>query len=223
MSVNAPDLFFIIHELDGYADGDTPPTPPAGGDGGTPPPTPPEVDLSKLSIDELAKLNPAIAELAQKTADAEKARLEVERKKAEDEGRHKDVITEQDKKIADLERKLSEHTEITAKYADTVSRVVEDTIKTLPEEKKALIPSDYSPRQKLEYISANAKWLGVTTLPSGDGRVPPSDTPPGDDKSKLTSEIDELHAKIKKGVATALERELMFEKSKKLKELQAKK
>jgi len=219
--------FFVIHAQDGFAEpdgGETPPPAPQPPVPPTPPAPsnePPKIDLETADLEALAAVNPAVAEVLKRQKEAEEAQAAAARQKAEEEGRLKDVIAEQDKKLAELQKKAKDNHELATKYAETVKNLVDETIKKLPEDKRNLVPSDYSPRQKLEYLTANAKWLGISPVGAGDGAVPPSTPPPGDERSQVIADIEALHNKSTDGTITALERELLYEKSKKLKELNA--
>ena len=188
------------------------------------PPTPP-IDPAKASLEELAKTNPDVAKMLadkqesdNKLADLLKKGEEDERKKQQEQGKWQELYEDEQKKNADLSKELNKNQEILGKYQGSVDKILEGVMKTIPEERRGLIPSDFSSRQKLEYITQNAALLGAKVT-GGDGGVPPSDPPPvATEEQQLIKEVQELADKQNK---TAQEQELLWEKSQKLKQLQA--
>lgn len=185
-----------------------------------------KVDLSKLSIDELKKANPDIAklfntvdELTGKLKEKETAEEEAERKRKEKEGKWQELAEEEKTKRKELESKAIKAEEILEKYKSTVNGILEETIKSIPEDKRGLIPHDYSARKKLEYINNNAKSLGVTIGGKKGSEVPANDKDINlDEESKVRKEYDDLMAKGKD--RTDLETAQMLQVAKKLKEIQ---
>jgi hypothetical protein len=87
------------------------------------------------------------------------------------------------------------------------------------EDKRSLIPENVSVLNKIEYIRKNAALLGVSLIGSKGSGIPPNENdPPVNDEMKLVKEIENLMAKPNK---TPQEEDLLWEKSKKLKELRA--
>lgn len=177
------------------------------------------------SLEELAKTNPEIAKLlddkkkledstAKALADAAKAAED----KAEKDGEWK-TLAEQRK--ADLEKAqsdLAQKEEILGKYVTSTKAILKDVMETIPAEKRGLIPENFSPREKLEYITKNAKVLGASVNTKGGG-IPPNDGDPAPtDEAKLATEIETLRKKENK---TSSDHTKIFELSKKLKEVRA--
>lgn len=184
-----------------------------------------KVDLSKISLDELKKANPDIAKALKDAEDAKSAldkfnkdREDAERKAKADQGKWQELAEEETKKRREAEALATKSEEILNKYKSTVNGILEETIKTIPEDKRNLIPNDYSARKKLEYINNNAKTLGVTIGGKKGGEVPPNDKDINlDEESKVQKEYDEL---LKKGKdRTQIETAQMLQLAKKLKEI----
>ncbi len=185
-----------------------------------------KVDLSKFSIEDMRKANPELAKALQeaedlkaKQAEAEKSKEEADRKAKEESGKWQELAEEERKKREAKEADLAKANELLTKNQDTIKSILDNTLKGIPEDKKALIPKDYSPRKQLEYITQNASILGANISPTNKGgNVPPNDKDINlDEESKVTKEYDEL---LKKGKdRTALETQQMLELAKKIKEI----
>lgn len=186
-----------------------------------------KVDVSGLDLETLAKINPNVAKfleektgLEKKLGDIETAKQKEEREKAEKNGDWQKLAEERLAKATSLEEELAKVNGQLGKYVGSVESILKDMLKTIPADKQALIPADYSARQKLEYITKNAKILGVKPIASIDKIDPSDDTPAGTDEEKLIKEFEELKAKTNR---TQAEDKLMYEKASKIKELRAKK
>jgi len=184
-----------------------------------------KVDLSKFSLDELKKANPDVAkallEAEQIKADKAKAdseKEEADRKAKADQGKWQELAEEETRKRKEAEANSAKDKDILDKYKGTVNGILEETLKSIPEDKRGLIPSDYSPRKKLEYINSNAKTLGITIGGVKGGAIPPHEVDVNlDDESKAQKEYDEL---LKKGSArTPIENDQMLALAKKIKEI----
>jgi len=183
------------------------------------------VDLSKISLDELRKANPDIAKALKDADDAKSAldkfnkeKEDADRKAKADQGKWQELAEEETAKRKNAENLATKSEEILNKYKSTVNGILEETIKTIPEDRRNLIPSDYSARKKLEYINNNAKVLGVSIGGKKGGEVPPNDKDINlDEESKVQKDYDEL---LKKGKdRTQIETAQMLELAKKLKEI----
>ena len=187
--------------------------------------------LADKSLVDLAKVNPAVAKMLEDQEEARKLKEEdnrnkkaAEDKKAEETGEWKKLAEDRKEKNDILENEKTKTGEILGKYVNSVKAVLENVIETIPTENRGLIPEDFSPRQKLEYITKNAKLLGAKVSQAKGGKVPDNDdTPTGTEEDELIKEIGEFQEKAQKGTITAAENEIFFEKAKKLKELRAKK
>lgn len=184
-----------------------------------------KVDLSKFTLDDLKKANPDVAkafndleEMRGKQTEAEKAKEETERKAKEDAGKWQEIADDEKKKRLDLEDKFTKNNEVLTKYKETVTSILDNTLKSIPEEKRALIPADYSPRKKLEYITNNAKILGVAMSPNNKGgNIPPNEVDVNlDEESKVTKEYQDL---VDKKNRTHIEDAQMLALAKKIKEI----
>lgn len=184
-----------------------------------------KVDLSKISLDELRKANPDIAKALQDAEDAKKAlekinkdKEEADRKSKADQGKWQELAEEETKKRREAEALATKSEEILNKYKSTINGILEETLKTIPEDKRGLIPKDFSARKKLDYINSNTKALGVTIGGKKGGEVPPNDKDINlDEESKVQKEYDEL---LKKGKdRTQIETSQMLQLAKKLKEI----
>jgi hypothetical protein len=183
-------------------------------------------DLSKLSLEELRKANPEAAKALQDLDDLRKANEDAQNKKQEEndkalqeQGKWQELAESNNKKRKDAEEIARKANETLGKYKDTMGTILENFMQGIPEDKKALIPQDYSPRKKLEYITANATVLGANISPINKGAgIPKSeDKPDLDEEAKLSKEFDELMAKGR--VRTPMETQRMMELAKKIKEL----
>jgi len=185
-----------------------------------------KVDLSKVSIEELRKANPDVAKALQEAEDIKKRnadddakKAEADRKAKEEQGKWQELADEEKAKRVAIEGDLKKNTEVLEKYKGTVNSILENTLKGVPEEKLALIPKDYNPRKKLEYITENSKILGINMSPANKGgEVPPNEKDINlDEESKVMKEYDEL---LKKGKdRTQSENTKLIELAKKIKEI----
>lgn len=184
-----------------------------------------EVDLSKFSLEDLKKANPDVAkalndleDLKGKQTQAEKDKEEADRKAKEDAGKWQEIADDEKKKRVDLEAKFTKNEEVLSKYKETVTNILDNTLKSVPAEKLALIPADYSPRKKLEYITTNASILGINMSPANKGgNIPPNETDVNlDEESKIAKEYQDL---LDKKNRTRIEDAQMIELAKKLKEV----
>lgn len=185
-----------------------------------------KIDLSKVSVEDLKKVNPEVAKamedlevLKKQQEDDAKVKEEEARQKAEKDGDFKKLLDDSETKRKTAEDQLTKTTKILEDHQETIKTILEATLKDVPEDKIALIPKDYSPRKKLEYVTENAKILGINISPANKGGdVPPNDTKVNlDDETKLTAEYDEL---LKKGATrTPIEKQKMIELAQKIKEI----
>ena len=183
-----------------------------------------KVDLSKISLDDLKKANPDIAkafndldDLRKKQDDDAKAKEEADRKAKEEAGKWQEIAEEEKKKRELATGELKKNEEVLGKYKDTVNSILTNVLKDVPADKLELIPADFNPRKKLEYITKNAKVLGVSISPvNKGGEVPPNNKDINlDEESKVTKEYEEL---LKKGKdRTPMETNQMIELAKKIK------
>jgi len=158
-----------------------------------------KIDLSKVSLDELKKVNPAVAKLMSSVGDIEKKLTDIEKekeekgkKKKEKEGKFQELYEDAEAKRKELQNDATKSEAILGKYKSTINKIVEDNLKIIPEDKHALIPQDYSARKKLEYITENAKILGIKAGGKG-GKIPNSDDDINlDEESKTQKRFDEL-------------------------------
>lgn len=157
--------------------------------------------------------NPHVAAIAKKAKEYD------DKVKAEKEagGDWEKLAREREVALTEAQKQLGIKDDIIGKYKGSTKNVLDNLLKTIPDDKKALIPADYSERQQLEYIIGNASFFGAKPIVGGGG-VPPNDPPPAvTAEDTLVKEIDEL---VKKGATRTLsETNAMIEKSGKLKAL----
>ena len=183
-------------------------------------------DGGSKTIEELAKDNPEL----QKMLD-DKAQLEADKKKAEADaakaaeeaaekkGEWKQLAEERKNELDKVNAELGKKEEILGKYVNSTKAVLKDVMATIPEENRGLVPDNFSPREKLEYITKNAKVLGAKVSNAKGGGVPPNDDGSAPtEEAKLVNEIQELRDKENK---TQSDHTKIFDLSKKLKELRA--
>ena len=184
-----------------------------------------KVDLSKFSLEDLKKANPDVAKafsdletLKGEKTQAEKEKEEADQKAKADAGKWQEIADDEKKKRVDLEAKFTKNEEVLGKYKETVTNILDNTLKSVPAEKLALIPADYSPRKKLEYITSNAKILGINMSPANKGgEIPPNDeTVNLDEETKIAKEYQDL---VDKKGRTPVEDAQMMALAKKLKEV----
>lgn len=161
-----------------------------------------DTDPASQSLEELAKTNPAIARILeekkvadQKIADAEKAEAERKRQEAEKNGEWQKLADERQAEIDRLTSDIAKKDSMLGKYKGSVESILKEVLATIPKDKQSLIPADYSPRQKLEYITKNAKVLGAKGVNAGE-KIEGSDKQPDlNEKEKLTNRLKELLGK----------------------------
>lgn len=194
-------------------------------EGGKPIPFIEQAPLPKL--EDLAKTHPDIAKLLEERdqlTKKEQERLAEERKRHEEDsakkGEFQKLFDESKKREEELAKELETTRKQLGKYAESTKEILESVIKTIPEKNLQLIPADYSPREKLAYITKNAELLGAQVMSPKGAPVPKNDNPaPITDESKLVGEIAELEKKAREKGLSAFEQTQMYEKAKALKVL----
>ena len=178
---------------------------------------------AKKSIEDLAKENPDVAKLLEDFSGVNKRLndLEEEKKKKEMEdakakGEFEKLFTDESTAHKDTRANLDKVTRLLDEYKQTTEGILTDVMKGIPKEKQSLIPAEYSPRKKLEYIIANGAILGVSTILKKGDIVPPNDGQPLNEEATLVKEIEELRLKANK---TPMELDLMLQKATQLKNL----
>lgn len=187
----------------------------------------PETPPATKSLEELAKDNPEIAALLEKDKkrveeDEKRAKeqKEKEEKEAAEKGQWKELAEKRAQELEAEKQKTAQKEEILGKYVGSVKEILAETLKTIPKEKLGLIPDNFSPREKLEYITKNAKLLGAKVGSGAGGGVGGNDDdPPATEEAKVSKELEDLRKKEKK---TEADHEKIFELSKSLKEIRAK-
>jgi len=153
-------------------------------------------DLSKMTTEEIANLNPEVKKLLQEKADREAADAKAKQDADLAAGKHEEVIKSKDAEIDKLKKELGTKGEILEKYVGSVKQVLEQVLKDIPKDNIGLIPESFSPREKLEYITKNAKLLGVKVGTGKGGGVPPNeDDPNTTDLQKYQAEFETLQKK----------------------------
>lgn len=184
-----------------------------------------------LPLEELAKTHPDLANLLKERNEwtqKEMERVKAEQKKTEEDaakkGEWQKLFEDGKKRASELETELEDKKKQLEKYAQSTKEILDGVMKTIPEKNRALIPDDYSPRLKLEYITKNSELLGARfAMPSG-APVPSNDkNAPINDETKLLNELTELQKKSKEKGLTVAEQSIFYEKSKALKALRQKK
>lgn len=180
-------------------------------------------DFSKMSLEELAKARPDLAdeltkkqELEARIEELQKSFEEAEKREAEKAGDFQKLYQQELSNKESLASKLKEKEDILKKYDGTLTETVDNLLKDIPEENRQLIPDDFSPRQKLSYITKNANLLRGSSSKNIGGPVPKNDENNLSAEQRLMAEISELQKKENK---TQSEHTLIWEKSKALKEL----
>jgi len=166
-------------------------------------------DLSTADLEALAKVNPKVAKMLADNVDSQKR--ESDRIAAEDEAKRKDAEKNGEwQKLAESERvkretaekELAQKNEILGKYVGSIETILKEVLATIPEANRGLIPEKFSPREKLEYITANAKLLGAKIV-GGTGTIPKNDaTPNGTDEDKMVARLQVLIALGNKRTST---------------------
>lgn len=182
---------------------------------------------SGQSLEELAKSNPEVAKLLdekkQRDEDEKKRQQDEEKRKekeAQEKGEWQKLAEERGKKVDELQSELGKKDEILGKYVGSTKQILAEVMATIPKENQGLIPDNFSPREKLEYITKNAKLLGAKIVGAGKGSsVDKNDSePPSSELEKLNNEFLELQKKKDK---TPTELNQMSELAKKIKEARA--
>jgi len=183
-------------------------------------------DVSKMTLEELGEKNPAIKGLLEKmngfqSAEEERRKKEEEEaeKKAKEAGEYDKVIADKDKKLSLAGEELKKSKENYDKAKNTLQVILDKVTSTIPEDKRGLVPSEFSTRQKLEYIMANAEVLGADVSLNKGGEVKNNDNKPNlSEEATLAKEVNEMLAKE---TLTQAEQDILWQKSVKLKELRA--
>lgn len=230
---NEDDIKFV--EVDGakFVADESDPSKPKLDDKGEKVPYTPKADDGKggagnsSDLEELAKTNPAVAKLLddqkkRKEEDEARAKAEEERKEkeAKEKGDWQKLAEERGVTVEQLKKDLQKKDEILGKYVGSTKQILAEVIATIPKENLGLIPEDFSPREKLEYITKNAKLLGAKIVGAGKGgKVDGNDVePPSSELEKLNNEFTELQKKPNKVGADYTK---LQELGKKIKEVRA--
>lgn len=194
-----------------------------------------EIDLSKIDfttiteeqIEVIEKKSPSMAKLIKDKIEADKklAGIDADQKKKEEDdlkakGELQKLLDMKEGSIADLTKKLTEKDTLLGKYSESVKSILKEVMATIPKDKQGLIPSEFSDRQKLEYITKNAKLLGASVV--GSGKIENNDGDPvaGTEEEKMITRFTELQNKKDK---TRTEEQEMIELARKIKEARKKK
>lgn len=187
--------------------------------------TPEIKDLSKAELAELAKVNPAVADLLKKQKERDEqdekdkqTRKEKEEKEAAEKGEFKQLAESRGQELEQTKGLLKQKDEQLGKYVDTVNTILTSVLATIPKENLSLIPDGFSPRQKLEYITKNAKLLGAKIVGGAGSPINKSEVQPeGTEEEKLVARFQELQ---KKGsTRTAAENDELMKVGTKIKEI----
>ncbi|HET8574996.1 MAG TPA: hypothetical protein VFM02_02360, partial [Candidatus Paceibacterota bacterium] len=107
----------------------------------------PPVDVSAIDLEELKKLNPSVAkalldaeEIKTKLNKYEKDQEASDRKKKEEEGKWQELANDNDAKRQEAETRLGEVQKKLDKFSGTIETILKEVEKTIPDDKKALIP-----------------------------------------------------------------------------------
>lgn len=172
-------------------------------------------DLSKAELTELAKVNPHVAKMlddAKKREEADTTAAD-QKKKDEEEAAKKagDWQKLAETRGTDLETTkgtLKTKEEMLGKYVEMTEKILTNVLATIPKENLALIPAEFSNRQKLEYIFANSARLGAK-VNAIDGKIDKSTVEvTGTEEDKMVARITELTAKAQAKPMTATNAEL---------------
>lgn len=187
-------------------------------------------DFSKADLEQLAKVNPKVAEMLDsiKKRDEEDGKKAEEAKKKEDEaaaknGEWQGLAEKRGTELETTKGTLKQKEEMLGKYVETTQKVLDGLLKSIPKENLTLIPSDFSPRQKLEYIIANAARLGAKVNAAGGKIEDNEEHPAGSEEDKLVARIEELTKKATDRTATATELAELRQMGSKLTEIRRKK
>jgi len=183
-------------------------------------------DLSTADLAELAKHSPALAALLDEhgklkgtLTQKEKDDKEAAEKALAKQGEWQKLADTRGAELITVTKERDQKEEMLAKYVKTTEAVLEGLLKSIPKENAGLIPADFSPRQKLEYIIANAERLGAKVNAIG-GKFDKSDiTPEGTEEAKIEERISVLTKKATERVATQAELKELRELGSKLTEL----
>lgn len=177
------------------------------------------VELDKLSVEELAEKNPHIKKMLEDRKKAEDDAKKAQEEEARKKGDFENLFKQKEGEVTTLKDTLTQKEEQLGKYVESVKLILSEVLKTIPKEKLSLIPEKFSPREKLEYITQNAKLLGANVVVNKDTVIKNEEEPEVTDEDKLRKEIDEL---MKKGATrTSVDNDQLFQKSAALKKLMA--
>ncbi len=184
----------------------------------------------KKTLEELAKDNPKLQKLLDDKAKRDKQDVK-DKKKADEKkeeiakksGEWQNLAEERKADNIELQKKLDQKEDILGKYVTSTKAILKEVMATIPKENKGLIPSNFSPREQLEYITRNAKLLGAKVSGKGGGVGSNDEEPPATDEAKVAAEIAEIKKKAEdaKTELTPAEHTKIFDLSKKLKDLRA--
>lgn len=183
-----------------------------------------DFDVAKVDVETLAKKNPAVAKLLETTNTLKDKVEEINEKEekrkkeeAEKEGNFQELYEEKQTQVEKLQSELKEANEHTVRYKETVSEIVDEMMKRIPERNRSLIREDDTPREKLLYIQKNAELLGMNGgFNKGDGVENSDDNSPANEEAKLQKRFNDLREKGRNG-RSAKENEEFWNLSKKLK------
>ena len=186
-----------------------------------------DIKIEDADLDALAKVNPHVARVLQEQKErAEKDALKAEedKKKADEEagkkGEWQKLADERLQTVETLKKDIKSRDDMLIGYKQTIENILKPVLASIPKDKLSLIPSDFSPRQQLEYVMKNATVLGIAGVVAKGGDVPKNDGKTGTELEVMVTRFEELRKKT--GRTMAEDNELL-EIAKKLKEAQQKK
>ena len=138
---------------------------------------------------------------AEREAEEAKTKLrEREEKEKAEQGKHQELADQYRKERDELKAKNDEHSKSLEETNATFAKMLEAQLEEIPEDKRKLIPDNYSPKDKLSYIASNRSFLIGTEKKGGSPGQPNNDKqPPADELATKQKQLDELIEKRRKG------------------------
>ena len=152
-----------------------------------------------------------------KKAEEENAKLkkeheEAENKKLQENKQFQELADKYKTENEDLKKQV----ESKKTLEETLENILTESLKTIPEEKQKLIPTTFSVKEKLDYITANKSFLTASNNATGENL-------PKNNKDAAMTDLDKLKTRYDELMKTRKEKGYLdFKQQKELTELSRK-
>jgi len=122
--------------------------------------------------------------------EAERKLKEIEEAEQREKGEYEELANKYKTEAETKDEELKKLSEQRAKDDEVFKTMLEAELENIPEDRRGLIPEDYSDRQKLNYITANREALAAV----GGAKKTEKGQPKGDESKAPSDELGQLEA-----------------------------